>query len=215
MQQRHLYDLDPMEFARLVIREFKSQPISVCAYFQPQSPACGQSEPGLSCFGFSRGFGCRSSWSQGLEFLAKCLSGAKALCLVARTSAIKHPPLPSWIQRHDGIIVQYEAPDFSPPSKIWFMRSSSDAQAAETFVLDLNELDLLPTVLRRLPVPVPIFGRNTNPWAGDSETPAPATVFDPPETDHEAWWQRLRTHGLVPGQNACTWLESEGHMRVG
>jgi hypothetical protein len=142
---RHVYDLDPMEFGGLVLRDCwprDSASASALAYLQPQPPASSeQSEPSIAIVDLSRGFGSYSSWSAGLEFLAKQVSDhqAVAACLVVKSSAIQHPPLPSWIQEQDGIIVQLEAPGIS---KLWF--TSRDANAEETFDVDFDELDLLP-----------------------------------------------------------------------
>ena len=211
---RHLYDLEPMEFAGLIFHD-RGVRSAACAYIQPPPPASsGQSEPGTQVVEINHIFGSHASWSQGLEFLAKLSAEiqAKAVCIVVPSSAIQHPQLPYWIQERGGTIVQVKARGLS---RVCFMTSSSDSRARETFNVDLNELDLLPTVLGHLPVPVPTFGRTTNPWAGDSDTPTPAIAFDPLTTSHDAWWQRLRTHGLFPGQNACTWLESDHYMRAG
>ena len=116
---------------------------SAVAYLQPAPPtSSAQSEPRLLGVDLSRGFGSYSSWSAGLEFLAKQVSDhqAVAVCLVVKSSAIQHPPLPSCIQEQDGIIIQLEAPGIS---KLEFT-PSSDADAEETFDVDFNELDLLP-----------------------------------------------------------------------
>ena len=144
---RHLYDLDPREFAGFVLRDYwyprESSESSAVAYLQPAPPtSSAQSEPGLLGVDLSRGFGSYSSWSAGLEFLAKQASDhqAVAVCLVVKSSAIQHPPLPSCIQEQDGIIIQLEAPGIS---KLEFT-PSSDADAEETFDVDFNELDLLP-----------------------------------------------------------------------
>ena len=148
---RHLYDLEPTEFAGVVLRDAwyprDSGAHSACAYLQPRPPASpGQPEPALVVVGLSHAFGSHSSWSAGMEFLAKQASDhqAKAVCLIVRSSTIQHCPIPPWMREDIGVVVQLKAPDLSI---VQFTQSASDARVGETFDVEHSEIDLLPTAL--------------------------------------------------------------------
>ena len=162
--QKHLYDLDPEEFAGAMIQDvfdqvLKTGAVPTIAYLQPARPTPGSTEePGLAGIGIDHAFNTPATLGNCADFIRKHAAeqAAQSAMVIVRKSHVGYPQVwkgkekGAWkFGKKDGIFMQLEA---KSARAMFFteLKNTADGKLTfgETAQIDVEEFGLFPRVFQ-------------------------------------------------------------------
>ncbi|KAL1526690.1 hypothetical protein AB1Y20_015392 [Prymnesium parvum] len=160
--QKHLYELDPEEFAGAMIQDvfdqvLKSGEVPTIVYMQPSPPKPGaKEEPGLAGIGIDHAFNTPATLGNCADFIRKHAGEqeAQSAMIIVRKSHVGYPcvwkgkPKGVWkFGKADGIFMQLEA---KQARAMFFTELKTTAEGkltfGETAQIDVDEFALFPRI---------------------------------------------------------------------
>lgn len=163
--RKHLYELDPEEFASAMIRDvfdqvLKGGDVPTIAYLQPPPPKPGSTEePGLSAIGIEHAFNTPETLNNCADFIRKHVSEqrAQSTMIIVRKSNVAYPTVwkgpgkKDWqFGNVDGIFMQLEAKVGARAMFFTELKKAGNGSLTfgETAQIDADKFSLFPKVFK-------------------------------------------------------------------